>query len=323
MTESILLPLLAIAVGIAGLVWSANKFVDGAVALAKDLGVSPLVIGLTVVSIGTSAPEILVAASAALQGSSELAVGNALGSNLANIGLVLGSTLLISPIIVRKQLLKQDIPMLVAITLIAGVVLFNNYLGRLESWGLLILFVVFLVFSVWFNKSHPQHDDPEIPEVDPQSLPRAAIRTLFGLTLLVLFSNLLVWGATQTAQAFGVSDLVIGLTIVAVGTSLPELAASIASALKGHAEIAIGNVIGSNVFNLLTVLPVAGIIQASALPSETFSRDYLSMLGLTLLFVVVLIAKQASNPSAEQIRIPRVAGLLFILPYAAYYLLLS
>lgn len=311
----------AILVGFVGLVWSADRFVDGSAAMARNLGVSPLVIGLTVVSLGTSAPEILVSVSAALAGAGSMAIGNALGSNLANIGLVLGVTALVARLPVQKHLLQHEVPVLLTVTAAAGTVLWDLQLTRVESTILLLMIAPVLVFFVLIKKrtQGPLPADEEIPRM-PQL--RALVLFLTGLILLIASSRVLVWGATGTAGYFGVSPLLIGMTVVAVGTSLPELAASIASALRGHHDIALGNVVGSNIFNLLAVMSVPALIQPLTLEPQAFNRDYLFVAGLTLLLAALLILNYSRQKDKSKAGIGRAIGGILLLCYCLYYVLL-
>ncbi|WP_257282335.1 MULTISPECIES: calcium/sodium antiporter [unclassified Endozoicomonas] len=307
-----LIALAAILVGFIILTWSADCFVAGAAATASNLNVSRMLIGLTVVSIGTSAPEILVSLTAALQGFPGLAVGNAMGSNIANIGLVLGVTALIAPLPVKKALTKREIPLLLVITIVAGLCVANGYLGRIDGLILLAGLVITLYLLIHWQKQHPDEsvvEDEEIPELSPA---KAWFMLGSGLLLLLCSSQLLVWGATEIARTLGISDLVIGLTIVAIGTSLPELAASITSAIKGHHDIALGNVIGSNTFNLLAVLSMPGLVAPGALDKAVILRDYPVMLGMTILLTLIcLIGRKPRH-------LGRVAGVFLLSIYALY-----
>lgn len=309
------LPFLALLIGVCGLIFGADRFVNGSAGTAKNFGISPLVIGLTVVSIGTSAPEIIVSISAALRDASALAVGNAIGSNLANIGLVLGVTLLIAPLPVQRHLIVEEGPALLLVTLLAGVILFNNTLGRAESIALMLLAIPLLFATIKYKKHHPDSELIEEGENRPTLSTSAAVIALsFGLAVLLASAELTVWGATEIASRLGVSELIVGLTVVAIGTSLPELAASVASALKGHTDIALGNVLGSNLFNLMLVMTAAGIIQPSTLDSAVFTRDFASMAAITLLLVIA-IAWALRRGGA----LTKPLGVLFLLCYAGYY----
>ncbi|WP_417224756.1 calcium/sodium antiporter [Amphritea sp.] len=311
-----LYPIIALLLGFIILVWSADRFVIGAAGTAKNMGMSPMLIGLTVVSFGTSAPEILVSIMAATTGAGDLAVGNALGSNIANIGLVLGMTALIAPLPVRSKVLKQEIPLLLAITLLAGAVLYDLYLGHIDSIILCLSLVACLYLFTRFQRNASDDEindeEEELPEL---STLWAIFWLITGLLLLAGSSRLLVWGATEIATTLGVSDLIIGLTIVAIGTSLPELAASVASALKGHTDIALGNIVGSNIFNIAAVMAVPGLLAPIELDSAVLWRDYGSMLGLTLLLVALAIYQRPP-------RISRFEGGILLAAYAGYLALL-
>ncbi len=302
----------AIVVGFILLTWSADRFVGGAAATAKNWGISPMLIGLTVVSIGTSAPEILVSLMSAIQGYTEIAVGNAIGSNIVNIGMVLGLTALIAPVSVKPALAKREIPWLVLVTLVAGACLMNNYLGLTESLVLLCGMAITLYLMIKWQKTHPDEPLTEVDDIEPMPKGRAYVQLVGGLVLLLISAQILVWGATEIATLMGISELIIGLTVVAIGTSLPELAASVASALRGHDDIALGNVVGSNIFNLLAVLAMPGLVAPGPLDPSVFSRDYPVMLALTvLLAVIALVGKKPK-------KIGRFAGVIFLACYAAY-----
>lgn len=280
----------ALLAGLIILVWSADRFVIGAAATARSIGISPLVIGLTIVSLGTSAPEMFVSATAALNDAGALAVGNALGSNIANIGLVLGITALVSAIPLQKNLIKKEIPLLLLVTIIAGLVMYDLELTNTDAAILIVTLViaVYLLFQQTSDSGENIIDEDEQAAIDETSTGWAIFWLIAGLVALMVSSKMLVWGATFIAQAFGVSELVIGLTIVAIGTSLPELAASVASALKGHHDIAIGNVIGSNIFNLLAVLPIPALLSPLTIDAVVLQRDYGTMLGITLALIAII-----------------------------------
>jgi cation:H+ antiporter len=315
---SLYLPIGALVAGMIGLVWGADRFVIGSASLARSIGISSLVIGLTIVSIGTSAPEIIISINAALKGSGELAVGNALGSNLANMGLVLGVTLLIAPITIQKALVKQEGLILFLVTGLAGFCLYDALLGRLESLLLVVLVIPLLVLAINYKRS--QVESSQLPDTDSFSSNNALINFIFGLLVLLACAELIVWGSKSIALSMGISELVIGLTLVAVGTSLPELAASAMSAIRGHHDIALGNIIGSNLFNLLLVMGIAGAISPIALDSQVFSRDYIAMAGLTLLMLMFMVVslRRSSNPA----KLTKTVGLVLLITYCLYYLLL-
>lgn len=306
----------AILVGLIILVWSADRFVLGASATALNLGLSKLMVGLTIVSIGTSAPEMFVSAIATLDEAGNLAIGNALGSNIANIGLVLGATALVSAIPLQKRFLRSDLPILIGVSLIAGLTLFDLTLSLLDAIVLIATLVACLVWM--FKKSKNSDDDPleDAEGADQLSGLQSAVWLIVGLAALVASSKMLVWGASGVASAFGISDLIIGLTIVAIGTSLPELAASIMSAIKGHHDIAIGNVIGSNLFNLLAVMPIPGLLATTAVEPLALSRDYVIMMVLTVMLLGACWIGRTSNT------IGRAMGAVFLASYVGYLLLL-
>ncbi len=314
MTDSLLLPVAAVIGGFAVLVWGADRFVIGAAATARNLGVSPLIIGLTIVGIGTSAPEILVSAMAAWQGNPALGVGNALGSNITNIGLVLGATALITPLVVRSETLRREYPLMFAIMLFSLVLLLDGEMSRLDGLLLLAGLVLMVIWMVrlGLRRDHDPMEDEYAQEIPHLSTGRALAWLGLGLLLLLGSSRLLVWGAVDIAQAFGISDLVIGLTIVAVGTSLPELAASVMSALRGEPDIAIGNVIGSNMFNLLAVLGLPGLIHPTALAPEVLSRDFVFMIGLSIALFAMAYGFRGNG------RVNRFEGALLLGGYAAW-----
>jgi cation:H+ antiporter len=315
----ILLPFLALFAGILGLLWGADRFVAGSASAARYLGISPMVIGLTVVSVGTSAPEIIVSINAALREAGQLAVGNALGSNLANIGLVLGITALVAPIPVNKQLLREESPVLILITALAGLCLYNGFLGRGESIGLALLVIPLLILVVKYKKKHPSPDLTDDSEALPElPISQAALWFAVGLAVLLGSAEITVWGAKSIAAYAGISELIIGLTVVAIGTSLPELAASVISALRGHHDIALGNIFGSNLFNLMLVMTSAGAIAPIALGAEVFYRDFLAMAAMTLLMVVLAAIALRSRAG----RISKAMGLLLLVGYGYYYMLL-
>lgn len=274
--------------GFVTLVWSADRFLNGAAATASNFGMSKLLIGLTIVSLGTSAPEMLVAASAAWNERPLLAIGNAIGSNITNIGLVLGFTALLVPLPFARTVLRAELPWLMAATLAAFVALFDLHLGVYEGIGLLALLAL-LIFRLWVeNRRGGGEDFPELEELDeiPElTSGRALFWLLSGLVVLLLSAEVLVWAATTIAQAMGVSELIIGLTIIAVGTSLPELAATVGSALKGHTDIAIGNVVGSNILNILAVMSIPGLIHPVDFGGAVLWRDFGIMLAMTLLLL--------------------------------------
>jgi len=312
-----LLNIVAIVVGFALLVWGADRFVMGAAAIARNLGLSPMLIGLTIVGLGTSAPEILVSATASFQGNPGLAIGNALGSNIANIGLILGITALVVPLTVCSDALRREYPILLAICMLVLVLMLDGELGRVDGVILMVSLVLVIFGLAKIALRDRAEKDPMAAEYDEEipetlSTKAAVIWFAFGLGLLLFSSNILVWGAVNIAVSFGISDLVIGLTIVALGTSLPELAASITSALKDEHDIAIGNVIGSNMYNLLAVLSVPGVIMPGIFTPEVLSRDLPVMIGLTLAIFIMGYGFGGNG------RINRFEGLLLVLCFVGY-----
>ncbi len=313
--------LLAIAGGFVLLTWSADRFVTGASALAYNLKVSPLIIGLTIVSLGTSAPEILVSMVASLQGNPALAIGNALGSNIINTGLILGITALIIPLKVHSSIVRRELPVLLLVMALALVLLLDGWLGRLDG---IILLTGMAVMLVWITriglKSQVSHDpmSEEFEEEIPTDLStaKAIFWLLVGALVLLASSRLLVWGSVSIAQTLGVSDLVIGLTIVALGTSLPELAASVMSAVKNEHDIAIGNIIGSNIFNLLAVLGLPGLLNPSAVDAAVLQRDYPVMVALTVAVFLMAYGFRGKG------RITRAEGAILVVAFGGYQTLL-
>ncbi len=312
----------AMVVGLAALIWGADVFVSASARGAKSLAVSPIVIGLTIVAFGTSAPEIIVSINSAVQDVGQLAVGNALGSNLANIGLVLGLTALVNPLPAQRHLTYQEGPVLIVVTALTALVLYDAYLGRIESIVMLLLTPVLLWATIKYKKQHPDREEQEfVEEIEDIPLRKAVFGFLAGLATMLVASHILVWGAKVTALELGMSELLIGLTIVAIGTSLPELAASIAGTLRGHHDIAIGNVFGSNMFNLLVVLPAAGVIQPLALDTAVFFRDFVALSLLTLILVATISYKHWRNVKGV-VYLTRSFGILLLSIYIAYFVML-
>ncbi len=316
-----LIALIQVIGGFILLVWAADRLVAGAAATASNLGISPLVIGLTVVGIGTSAPEMVVSAIAALQGNPGLAVGNAIGSNITNIGLVLGITAIIYPLTVESRLLRKEFPILLFIMIMTTLLMFDGVLTQVDGGlllvGLIVLLSYMIIVGMEKGESDPliQEFEAEIPRDMP--MPKAIFWLLVGLTLLPASSAFLVEGAVTIASTYGISDTVIGLTIVAFGTSLPELAASISSALKHEDDIAIGNVIGSNMFNLLGVLGIGAIITPITLESFVLSRDVVSMFMFTLLLFALTWRLKGAG------RINRFTGALLLVLYLSYSIMVG
>ncbi|MEX2516318.1 MAG: calcium/sodium antiporter [Gammaproteobacteria bacterium] len=290
-----LLESLAVVVGLVLLGVGADRFVLGASALARHLGVAPLIIGLTIVGIATSMPEVLVSSLAAWQGRIDIAIGNAIGSNIANVALVLGATTLFIPIAISSHAVKREFMLMLAAILIAGLLLANLQLSRLDGLILLAGLIASLYLMVRMALGS-QQNDPLFTETAQEyehavSYARAWVYFLLGLLVLLGGAELLVRGAIGIAKSFGISDLVIGLTIVAVGTSLPELAASIASVIKKEADLAIGNIVGSNMFNMWAVLGIPALLRPGQFEAAVMTRDYPIMLALSLVFAWLLFGR--------------------------------
>ena len=282
-----LLPSLAILAGLLLLVWSADRFVAGASATAQHFAVPPLLVGMLIVGFGTSAPEMVVSVLAASQGNPGLALGNAWGSNIVNMALILGITALIAPILVRSVILRKELPILMAVTALSALLVWDGVLSRLDAAVLLLVFGTLVTWSIVEARSGggdalATETATEL-EAHPMPIRRALMWLGLGLLLLVGSSRLLVWGAVSIAQSLGVSDLIIGLTVVALGTSLPELASCVAAARKGEHDIALGNVLGSGLFNTLAVVGLAGVIAPMDIGGDVLTRDLPMMAGLTVL----------------------------------------
>ena len=313
---SLTLAAIAVIGGLILLVWSADRFVDGAAATALHAGMPTLLIGMVIIGFGTSAPEMVVSAFSAVQGNPGLALGNAYGSNIANIGLILGLTALISPIAVKSTIVRKEMPILLGVTLFAVWQLIDGFISRNDAWALLILFFVLMGWSIWQGMRHRndslQADVAVTLDVEPMPLKPALFWTVFGMLLLVVSSRILVWGAVEIARAFGVSDLIIGLTVVAVGTSLPELASALAATRKGEHDLALGNVLGSNLFNTLAVVGIAGAIHPLSVDSVVLWRDCTVMGGLTIALLLFGIGFRGPG------RINRLEGAGLLLVYLGY-----
>ena len=304
-----LISVLSLLIGFTLLVWSADAFTDNGAKIARIFNISPLIIGLLIFGFGTSAPEMLVSGLAAYDGHPELSIGNAFGSNIFNIGLVLAVAAIIHPVIVEKNVLKKEWLFLFLSTLVIGFLLIDGFLSFIDGSILLILLLLFLYYV--FNESKKDNNlENEVSEDinKDQSKGKTWLLLIISLVILVSSARLVVWGGTNLALAFGVSDLIIGLTVVALGTSLPELAVAISSALKKQHQMIIGNIIGSNLFNSLGVLAIPGLILPFQIPSEVMSRDYIYMLIFTLLILIFSL----------KLRINRFGGLILLTILASY-----
>jgi cation:H+ antiporter len=317
-----IIPVLAVVFGLVLLVWSADRFVDGAASMACRLGMPSLLIGMVIVGFGPSAPEMVVSALAASQGPPGIALGNAFGSNITNIALILGLTALIRPVAVHSRVLRTELPILSAVTALTAWQLMDDDVSRRDAVVLLAVFGVLMAWTVWQGmrrKSDALGLEMERELRCPMPLPRSMIWLAVGLGLLVASSRLLVWGAVELARGFGVSNMIIGLTIVAIGTSLPELASSIIAARKGEDDIALGNILGSNLFNTLAVVGIAGAISPLRVGPEVFPRDILVMGGLT--FSLFIMGYGFRVPGRG--RINRVEGAFLLACYIGYVSVLA
>lgn len=306
--------------GLALLAGGADRFVDGVAALARKVGMSPMVVGLTVVAIGTSAPEMLVSAMAAAAGSPGIAMGNVLGSNIANMTLVIGTSAVIVPLAVASATLRREFPILIAVTGLAWLLVSDGLLTRTDA-AILMLVCGAVLWFVVRTAQQAQYTDPLRRELDAElqegiGTGRAVAWAILGLIVLLLGSKMVVFGATALARGFGVSDLLIGLTIVAVGTSLPELAASLSSVLKGHPDMAVGNVIGSNMFNLLPVLAIAGFVEPFAVDDAVLARDFPIVGTLTVVFLAMCIGRRGPG------HVTRFEGGILLVMFIAYQVML-
>jgi cation:H+ antiporter len=322
MSTTLILPSLILILGLALLVWSSDKFIEGAASTAVRYNVSPLVIGVVIIGFGTSSPEIIVAIMASLEGNPGLAIGNAVGSNITNIGLVLGVTALLAPIIVKSSVLKRELPVLLVVTAFGIALLLDHELGVWDGVILLTTLVGILIWMLKTNKNIATGDaleqdvNRELAELPKLSKAKAFLFLFGGLVLLMIAARMMVWGAVEIAEFFEVPDLIIGLTIIAIGTSLPELAAAISAALKNEVDMMIGNILGSNLFNLLAVLAVPAILAPSLIDIAVLQRDYPIMLAFTVAMLLVALPRKG-NAS-----ISRIEGLLLLLLFVAYLILL-
>lgn len=313
-----LLDVVIVILGFIGLIWGADKFVGGASAIARNLGVAPFMIGLTIVAFGTSAPEFFSSAVAALEQQAPIAIGNALGSNIFNIGIALGIATLLRPIAPPKSLIKKELPALLLVTAVTGILFADLHLGLVDSL-ILIAVLGFLAYRLVRQglKKQDREADEESVEIPAVNGIRATLMLIFGLVLLVIGAEALIGSASSIATYMGVSPAIIGLTIVALGTSLPELAACVASVLRGHTDLAIGNIVGSNILNLLVVLPFPGLLAAGAIESELFYRDYATMLVMTLVLAGICFWTAKSGR-----KMGRISGVAFILMYVTWFIIM-
>lgn len=308
---------LAILFGLILLVWSADRFIEGAAATAKHLGMPSLLIGMVIIGFGTSAPELAVSAMAALDGNPGLALGNGYGSNITNIAVIVGITALIAPIAVHSQILRKELPLLLVLTFVAGYQLIDGELSRLDGWVLLAVFFAVMGWSIFQGirgKADPLTGDVDADIIaHPMPLNKAVMWLVVGLILLLVSSRMLVWGAVIIAQSLGISDLVIGLTVVAIGTSLPELASALAAVKKNEHDLILGNIIGSGIFNTLAVVGLAATISPLSVEPDVLYRDWTLMTGLT--FGLMLMGFGLTGKPRI---ISRFDGLILSLVYVGY-----
>lgn len=305
-------------IGLVLLVYSTDFFIEGASSIATKFGMSKFLIGMIIIGIGTSTPEIVVSVFSALEGASGLALGNAYGSNIVNILLVLGATALISPLLIQKSLVRTDFLILLGVTGLAIAQILDKEVSRLDGIILCVALAAFIIAQIYLAKKNPAAENDSGEDIKELPMAKSVAFLVGGLVVLVASSRMVVWGAVEIAKALGMSELIIGLTVVAVGTSLPELVSSIIAAKKGEDDMAVGNVIGSNIFNTLAVVGVAGIIAPMSVPSDVISRDIWVMTGVTVgLFIMCLIALRGNQ------RISRAMGGLLVAGFVAYTIVLA
>lgn len=319
---SVILPLITLFLGLALLVWSSDIFIDSAASVAQHLNIAPLIIGVVVLGFGTSAPEMLVAILASLDNSPGLAIGNVVGSNIANIGLILGITAIVSPIVIKSSLLKREFPILLVISVIGILLMLDKDLDALDGYILIILLMVVMAWMIHANRNINPTDPlsnetlEELKEHPKMGLSKSWVLLITGLIILIISAKMMVWGAVEIAYFFQVPDMIIGLTIIAIGTSLPELAAAISAARKGEADLMIGNIIGSNLFNLLAVMSMPALIAPSLIENTTLLIDYPIMLALTVAMLLVAL------PHKGRAVITKFEGSLLVISFISYMLLL-
>lgn len=309
-----IIALITIALGFVFLIWSADKLVENASTLAIHSKISPIMVGLTIIALGTSAPEIFVSAMAAYSNNNDIAIGNVVGSNIMNIALVLGVTAVLKPIKIESHILKQELPVLLLVTVLAGILLFDNQLVMIEG---LILIAALIAFLCWlYFVKRDSSDEKLAGEVPEISNIKAGIWVVICLIILPLSARLLVFGAVKMAQILGLSELIIGLTIIAIGTSLPELATVVASIIRRQHGLALGNIIGSNIFNLIAVLPFPALINPGLFDEKVISRDYPIMMFVTVLMIATAYRAIVSRKANSTIG--KVEGVLYLSSFVGY-----
>lgn len=316
MTTVLLLSILSLPIGFVLLVFSSDKFVEGAAALANNLGVSHAIIGITIVGFATSSPEILISIFAALDGNGGIAVGNVIGSNIANTALILGTGAALYAIVIKRSLLLKETPILFVIMGVVLYMMLDRNISQIEGLILIIALIALMVWLTYSELKKPSinDEDDDIPDDIPNKT--AILWLIFGLLMMIGSSKLLIWGAVNIAQFMGISDLVIGLTIIALGTSLPELAATISSVKKGQHDLAVGNVIGSNLFNLLAVLGIAAVITPIPIEHDALYRDMPVLFASMGLFLLLCWLKPNTTPNGYTIT--QWGGRVLVLFYLVY-----
>lgn len=326
-----ILSLLAVALGLVLLIFSADAFIDGAVGIATKYHMPKMLIGALIIGVGTSAPEMVVSALSALSGSPGIALGNAYGSNIVNITLVLGVTALIAPIAIQKDALKLDFPWLIGATILSVVLMLDGQFSRLDAIILLAVMFVNIATQIYVAKTHAKaakessilaayeeaeeeaEEDNELPDPDEVHVGKSLFRLIVGLFVMIGSSRLIVWGAVELATLWGLSDLIIGLTIVAIGTSLPELVSSIIAAHRGEFDLALGNVLGSNLFNTLAVVGIAAAIEPVVVAAEVLNRDVMVMCAITAALLLLCAFALKGNG-----KLGRGVGVGFITCFVGY-----
>lgn len=308
-------------IGLILLVYGADRLVFSAAILSRALGMPPLIIGMTVVGIGTSLPELIVSFSAATHGQMDIAVGTAMGSNITNILLIVGGAALLHPLTVHSNLVRRELPLMLLVTLLCGVMLFDNNLSRNDGLALIAIAAAYLLFIIKIARKAERENNDSLTREQLAELPRddagntvAFLWLAVALIILPMSTRMVIDNATVIADFFGISELIIGLTVISVGTSLPELATVIAGALKGEDDIAIGNLIGSNIYNIAIVLGVPALIHPGDIDAQAFARDYWVMLGVSALFTLICLQRSRC--------IGRVAGALLLSGFIAWVALL-
>lgn len=308
-------------VGLALLVYGADRLVFSAAILSRSFGIPPLIIGVTVVGMGTSLPELIVSVSAAAHGQMDIAVGTALGSNITNILLILGGAALLHPLSVNSNLIRRELPLMLLVTLLCGLMLFNSQLSSNDGLALIALAACWLLLTISFARRAERENNDTLTREQLAELPRDDINNTVAflwlavaLVILPISSRMVIDNATVMADYFGISELVIALTIVSVGTSLPELATVIAGALKGEDDIAIGNLIGSNIYNMVIVLGIPAVVYPNGFDPTAFARDYWVMLGVSALFTLICLQRSR--------RIGRITGALLLCGFILWVVML-